>query len=89
MYNQEDDSKYVVYRVRSSQVWTKERMLGSGYADPHGDYFCYVLDEEVSLGALDVSAIRNKYKHLIDPEHSFSPLYISGKQLMAAEESCR
>ncbi|MBQ3343248.1 MAG: restriction endonuclease [Kiritimatiellae bacterium] len=86
MYNQDDDSKYIVYRVRGSQVWTKERMLSSGYDAPHGAYFCYVLDEEVSLGALNVSAIRRKYKYLIDPRHPFSPLYISGKQLLAAGE---
>ena len=61
----------------------KERMERMEYPHPSGDYFCYFLDEEVSLGDLDVHKIRMMYKHLRDPMHEFAPLYLTGTQVVA------
>ena len=83
MYEEADDKSFRVFRVHHALVVKKERMERMEYPHPNGDYFCYFLDEEVSLGELDVHKIRMKYKHLRDPKHQFAPLYLTGNQVMA------
>ncbi len=56
-YDKVSGYKYYVYRVRNNAIITCERMEKSGYADPQGDYFCFILDEQISLGPLDVKAM--------------------------------
>ena len=86
MYEEADDKSYRVFRVRHAQAVKKERMGRMGYPSQSGDYFCYFLDEEVSLGDLDVHKIRMMYKHLRDPMHQYAPLYITGTQVAATME---
>ena len=86
MYEEADDKSFRVFRVHHALPVKKARMGRMEYPHPSGDYFCYFLDEEVSLGDLDVHKIRKMYKHLRDPAHQFSPLYITGAQLAAAME---
>ena len=83
MYEEADDKSYRVFRVHHAQAVKKERMDRMGYPRPSGDYFCYFLDEEVSLGDLDVHKIRKTYKYLLDSKHPFAPLYITGTQVAA------
>ena len=67
-----------VFRVHHTAIMDEERMRKAQYPDPHGRYFCYVFDEEVSLGDLDVQKIIN--------EHSDSPrgapIYLKGSELI-------
>ena len=86
MYEEADDKSFRVFRVHHAQSVKKERMERMGYPHPSGDYFCYFLDEEVSLGAIDVPKIRKMYKHLRDPLHQYAPLYVTGTQVAATME---
>ena len=86
MYEEADDKSFRVFRVHHALVVRKERMERMEYPHPNGDYFCYFLEEEVSLGNLDVHKIRKMYKHLRDPEHPFAPLYLTGNQVMAGND---
>jgi len=87
LYDRDDERKYEVYRVRNTAVIGKERIRKSGYPDPQGDYFCYILDERVSLGELDIPAIRARWAHLLPGRESFAPLYLSGEQLLEENPS--
>jgi len=84
LYEEADDKSFRVFRVHHASMVKNERMQRMGYPYPNGDYFCYFLDEEVSLGDVDVHKIRMMYKHLRDPKHQYAPLYLTGKQVMAS-----
>jgi hypothetical protein len=52
------------------------------YPNPHGRYFCYVFDEEVSLGKLDVGKILEDHSNL--PRGT--PIYLKGSELIGYRE---
>ena len=55
-----------------------ERMRKALYPNPHGRYFCYVFDEEVSLGNLDVQKIISDHSYL----PIGTPIYLKGSELI-------
>lgn len=74
MYDQADPTTYKVYRVRNRAVITKERIALSGYPNPKGDYFCYILDEQVSIGAIDIPKLLSE--NIADPQHPQAPMFL-------------
>ena len=62
MYDLANPADYLVYRVRNNAIIKQERMAKGGYENPRGDYFCFILDERVSLGNIDVVAMLEKRK---------------------------
>ena len=44
---------------------TEERMSKAWYPNPKGKYFCYVFDEEVTLGNLDIAKIIDKDENFV------------------------
>ena len=79
MYDKENPSQYRVYRVRNNAVITKERIAQSGYANPRGDYFCYILDEPVSLGVIDLPKLLSE--NTLDPKHPYKPIYLTAQKV--------
>lgn len=81
LYDFCEASSYKVYRIRNNAVINKERIERSGYVNPQGDYYCYILDEEVTLGKLDVpkliadASVKDGYKPGM-------PLYVKGAELI-------
>lgn len=78
-YGTESKNSYRVFRVHHHAVMTKERLIKSKYpSEPTADkYFCYVFDEEVTLGKLDIASVIAKKR-----DHNGAPVFISGKELM-------
>ena len=58
-YGHEHENRYRVFRVHHHAVMTAERMKKSLYPhDPKSKkYFCYVFDEEVTLGNIDINSL--------------------------------
>ena len=79
MYDKSNPSQYKVYRVRNHAVITKDRITQSGYPNPHGDYFCYILDEQVSLGDIDVPKLLSE--NTVDLEHPYKPIYLTAQKV--------
>jgi len=78
MYDKDDPVRHKVYRVRNHAVITKDRIGKSGYPDPQGDYFCYILDEQVSIGAIDVSKL---LLECADSQHPQRPIYLTAQKV--------
>ena len=82
LYKDGDNSgKYHVYRVHHHAIMTKKRMHEAWYPTPieemHAEkYFCYVMDEEVSIGNIDLMAI------IKDNQPIGSPIYKSCDELI-------
>ena len=79
MYDKSNPSQYNVYRVRNHAVITKDRITQSGYPNPHGDYFCYILDEQISLGDIDVPKLLSE--NTVDQEHPYKPIYLTAQKV--------
>ena len=86
LYDLADSRQYWVYRVRNNAIIKCERMKKSGYPNPQGNYFCFILDEQVSLGPLDVQAmIARKQAETGDSQYaSGAPFCVKGSDLLPA-----
>ncbi len=73
-----DYETYKVYRVHHHATMTKERLIKTGYPfTPSADkYFCYVFDEEVSIGLIDIKSFLAKHKF------PSTPLFVTGEKMM-------
>ena len=80
MYDAAHPELYKVYRVRNNAVITKDRIYQSGYPNPKGDYFCYILDEQVSVGAIDVPKLLTE--NVTDPQHPHAPIYLPAQDVL-------
>lgn len=79
-YGREAENAYRVFRVHHHAVMTKERIKQAMYpSEPSANkYFCYVFDEEVTLGTLNVAAL------LADKgETDGAPVFVSGKEMLS------
>ena len=79
MYDKDKPSTYKVYRVRNLAVITKDRITQSGYPNPKGDYFCYILDEPVSVGVIDLPKLLSE--NTFDPNHPYKPIYLTAQKV--------
>lgn len=83
-YGHEHENRYRVFRVHHHAVMTAERMKKSLYPhDPKSHkYFCYVFDEEVTLGNLDINSLlsfeRIDNKNYIEG----APIFLTGKEII-------
>lgn len=82
-YGHEHENKYRVFHVHHHAFIKKDRMRETLYpSESKGNYFCYVFDEEVTLGKLDVQRLISQ-KRIDDREYvDGAPIFMSGKELI-------
>lgn len=83
LYDFAAPSSYSVYRIRSGMRCAKAKMVKMGYASAACDYYCYVLEEEVSLGDLDIPGLLAERKR--EKGTAFTPgapIYLKGGELI-------
>lgn len=75
-YGHEYENRYRVFRVHHHAVMTAERLKKSLYPhDPKSKkYFCYVFDEEVTLGNIDIN-------ELLSSERIYNKTYEEGEPI--------
>ena len=78
----ENDNKIRVFHVHHHATMNEERMRKALYNDPQGKYFCYVFDEEVTLGKLDVASLISEWKKLNPQEEVGTPIFVKGEELL-------
>lgn len=84
----EGDNSYKVYRVLSGCSHDSEWMRKSGYpvpADKKRNYYCYVLDEEVTFGSLNVQTILTTLRTQAEMRgeyHEGMPHFVTGRDLL-------
>lgn len=82
LYDIEDVAKEPqVFRVHHTAVMDEARMRLAQYPNPQGRYFCYVFDEEVSLGKLDVAEFLSQ-ESIKDGYVKGAPIYVKGEELI-------
>lgn len=78
LYNLENLREYSVYRIHNSAIITEERMRLAQYENPQGDYWCYILDEEVVLDEkLDLSYFVNR------TAEKGTPIFVTGDEIQS------
>lgn len=83
LYDFASPASYSVYRIRSGMRCEKARMVRMGYESAKGDYYCYVLEEEVSLGDLDVPRlVAERKREQGDVFIPGAPIYLKGGELI-------
>ena len=83
LYDFAAPSEYSVYRIRGGMRCERDRMSRMGYPSAQCDYYCYVLEEEVSLGDLDVPRLLAERKR--EQGGAFTPgapIYLKGGELI-------
>lgn len=77
-YGKEADNQYRVFHVHHHATMTAERLKKSMYpSEPNAEkYFCYVFDEEVTLGNLDIASL---LKTVGDNEGA--PIFKTGEEI--------
>jgi len=84
-YGKESENRYRVFRVHHHAVMTKDRIIRAWYpSTPHSDkYFCYVFDEEVSLGKLELNKLISEER--ISQMGNFvdgAPIFKTGEEML-------
>lgn len=83
LYDVASPFAYSVYRIKSGMRYEKARMVKMGYTSAKCDYYCYVLDEEVSLGDLDVAKLLADWKREKGDDFRLgAPIYLKGGELI-------
>ncbi|MBO6005986.1 MAG: hypothetical protein J6P49_03935, partial [Paludibacteraceae bacterium] len=78
---EEEKNDYRVFHVHHHATMDAERMQRAWYPDPHGNYFCYVFDEEVELSSrIDIAKIIAKQRKTIDYIDGM-PIFVTGEEL--------
>lgn len=83
-YGHESENKYRVFRVHHHASMDKKRLIKSQYpSEPNSEkYFCYVFDEEVTLGDLDIHALLSSKRIVEKIDDNGAPIFVSGKELL-------
>ena len=83
LYEYGNEKVYRVFRVHHHSVMDSKRLKKSMYpSEPTTEkYFCYVFDEEVTLGELDISALLSSKRIVEKIEDNGAPIFVSGKEL--------
>ncbi|MCQ2218260.1 MAG: restriction endonuclease [Paludibacteraceae bacterium] len=74
-YGKESENNYRVFHVHHHATMTADRLKKSLYpSEPNAEkYFCYVFDEEVTLGNLDITGLVSQ---------DGSPVFVTGEDMM-------
>lgn len=79
----EAENKYHVFRIHDYAEMSEERMRQALYPrDPHGDYFVFRFDEEVSVGRFDIQRLISTHRIFDKDFVEGMPLYPKGDELM-------
>lgn len=89
----EGEGVYKTFRVKNIGEMKKEQMIKTGYKNPHHDkYLCYFLDEEVTIGNLDIKRIiENDKREFFEANKNHRgrelyprgrPIYLNGDKLI-------
>ena len=83
-YGHEHENRYRVFRVHHHAVMTAERMKKSLYPyDPENHkYFCYVFDEEVTLGNIDINKLLSSERIYNKTYEEGAPIFKTCEELI-------
>jgi len=83
-YGHEYENRYRVFRVHHHAVMTAEQMKKSlyPYVPERKKYFCYVFDEEVTLGNIDINKLLSSERIYNKTYDEGAPIFKTCKELV-------
>lgn len=82
-FGKESENKYRVFRYHHKAIMDKARMAEAWYPNPKSEkYYCYVFDEEVTLGNLDLNAIVSKERIDNKDYVEGTPIFVKGEEVI-------
>ena len=79
MYNVDDKEHFLVYKLKMQHyIWDEDRMSASGYKNPTGKYYIYLLDRQMNTDKLDLSKFINCR---ISENDKGQPICVSGEEI--------
>ena len=90
LYMDGEKKVYKAFRVKNTGELSREQMISQGYLNPrHDRYFCYIFDEEITLGDFDINEIiktdKKKYEADTKQKEEYAegqPVFMSGEELI-------
>ena len=71
-----------VFHVHYHATMDEDRMRKAWYPEPQGKYFCYVFDEEVTLGTIDTASLIKEWSDAHPDEKAGTPIFVKGEDLL-------
>lgn len=77
---------YIVYHVHHNATIDQERMAKTLYPrEPKGNYYCYVFDDEISIGKMDIEGLLEFGKHKMETDGGYvegMPMFVNGDEII-------
>lgn len=84
MFGEENKNEYHVFHVKHNARMTEARMKQALYPEPHGNYYCYVFDEEVKLST-NIDIVKILFDARTNKELRYedgAPIFLAGEELL-------
>ena len=83
MYDLEDPSNYIAYKVSASKEYSEQEMADSGYPNPKGSYLVYTLSTKLQVENVAIQTFLANYAASHENYVKGKPIYCTGSELSA------
>lgn len=83
MYDFENPSNYIAYKVSTCQEYSENEMARSGYPNPSGSYLVYTLSTRLQIEDVAIKTFLAKYVASHENYIKGKPIYCTGSEIMA------
>lgn len=83
MYDLENPSNYIAYKVSASKEYSEQEMADSGYPNPKGSYLVYTLSTKLPVENVAIQTFLANYAASHENYVKGKPIYCTGSELSA------
>lgn len=83
MYDLENPSNYIAYKVSACKEYSEQEMADSGYPNPKGSYLVYTLSTKIQVENVAIQTFLANYAASHDNYIKGKPIYCTGYELIA------
>ena len=81
MYDLENPSNYIAYKVSASKEYSEQEMADSGYPNPQGSYLVYTLSTKLQVENVAIQTFLANYAASHENYVKGKPIYCTGSEL--------
>ena len=83
MYDLENPSNYIAYKVSTCKEYSEQEMADSGYPNPKGSYLVYTLSTKLQVENVAIQTFLTNYATSHENYIKGKPIYCTGSELIA------
>lgn len=83
MYDLENSSNYIAYKVSACKEYSEQEMADSGYPNPKGSYLVYTLSTKLQVENVAIQTFLANYATSHENYIKGKPIYCTGSELIA------